>query len=221
MPSMARKKSYPKLSTSWGLRSKVLGADWKKALSYPCSPSSSGRQRAGMTPGSDSVFLVSSGGFTPQTVATRALEVWGTTAWALSAIRLLSESSSRKGVVSISSLYAVVDRARVDSRKIRATLRFSVSGVGERLVFVGRDPGGTVASTSVEASSFTTMFARGSRAKALPALVTLGTTERQKSTSAAMATVSGVRAERSPPSAEEDSQVPVIRRVIRAGPAST
>src|SRR4028119_2312018 len=149
-----------------------------------------------MMPGSDSVFLVSSGGSTPQMVATSALEVWGTTAWARSAIRLSSESSSRKGVVSISSLYAVVDRARVDSRKIRATLRFSACGVGDRLVSVGRDLGGTVASTSVVAISLTTMFARGSRAKALPALVTLGTTERQKSRSAAAPTASGARAGR-------------------------
>src|SRR4028118_514159 len=117
----------------------------------------------------------------------------------------------------MSLLYGVVDRARVDSRKIITTLRFSVFGVGERLVFVGRDLGETEASTSVLATSLTTMFARGSRAKAFPALVTLGTTEREKNRSAARPTARGPRIERLASPATGDSQVPGNRREMSAG----
>jgi hypothetical protein len=57
-----------------------------------------------MAPGSDSVLSVSRGGDTPQSEATSAFEVWGTTVYARSNIRLSSESQSRNGVVFRSSL---------------------------------------------------------------------------------------------------------------------
>src|SRR5215203_4983093 len=87
--------------------------------------------------GSASVMSLTRCGSIPQFMAVIALEVWGTMVYAFSAVRLCLESSSMYGVVSMSLLYGVVERARVDSRWMKTTFFFSVSLVFWRWVFRG------------------------------------------------------------------------------------
>src|SRR5215203_219109 len=170
-----------------------------------------------MASGSDSVLCVSKGGGTPQREATSAFEVWGRTAWARSNRRLSFASAARNGVVLRSSSYAVVERARVDSRKTITTLRLLVCGVSANLVWVGGAAAASFVTFSGVASSPTIMFATASLEKALPAPVALGSSEREKSESAATHATSGLAPARPPPRVGR-CQPWVTRRVIIAGP---
>src|ERR671916_929101 len=133
-------------------------------------------------------------------------------------MRLSSESSSRKGVVSRSSLYGVVDFARVDSRMTMTTLRRFVCGVGTNLVSVGSEPAASFTSTCGVAISLTSMFATTSLEKALPAPVALGSNERENKQRAARYVTSRAGPGGRPTFRGGTCQRWVASRVTTAGP---